>query len=78
MAHKSTLGQILVDPIGGSPSNERGATVLTPGVFPVGFPLGGQCPSGYLPAPSAIAPDGYTCMKAPGAYTVPLYMSGRR
>jgi hypothetical protein len=78
MKAKSTLGQILVSPIGGSPSDERGFTTLMPGQFPVGYPIGGQCPSGYLPAPSAIVPGGYTCVKAPGAYTVPLYMSGKR
>lgn len=65
-------------PTGGGPSNQGGFTSLVPGVFPVGVPLGGVCPPGYLSAPSAIVPGGYTCVRAPGAYTVPMYMSGRR
>ena len=66
MTQKSTLGQIAVSQGGfGSPF---------PGQFPVGAQVTGQCPSGYLPAPSAIVPGGFTCVRAPGAYT----MSGRR
>ena len=65
-------------PTGGGPSDQGGFTALTPGMFPVGAPLGGVCPPGYLAAPSAIVPGGYTCVRAPGAYTVPLYMGRRR
>ena len=78
MAKNSTLGQLIPAPIGAGPANQGGFTPLTPGVFPVGAPLGGICPSGYLPAPSRTVPGGYACMRAPGAYTTPLYMSGRR
>lgn len=93
MSYKSNLGQNGGGPSGGGPSgggpsggvatgagpsSQGGITSLTPGVFPVGAPLGGVCPSGYLPAPSALVPGGYTCIRAPGAYTLPLYMSGRR
>lgn len=49
-----------------------------PGQFPVGVPLGPVCPAGYLAAPSPIVPGGYTCVRAPGAYTVPLVMAGKR
>lgn len=65
-------------PSGAGPATQGGFTALTPGVFPVGAPLGGVCPSGYLPAPSSIVPGGYTCIRAPGSYTIPIYMSGKR
>jgi hypothetical protein len=65
-------------PSGAGPATQGGFTALTPGVFPVGAPLGGVCPSGYLPAPSTIVPGGYTCIRAPGSYTIPIYMSGKR
>ena len=65
-------------PAGAGPATQGGFTALTPGAFPVGAPLGGVCPSGYLPAPSSIVPGGYTCIRAPGSYTIPIYMSGKR
>lgn len=77
MIRKSTLGQQIVGPIG-FPAGQGAFTQPFSGMFPVGVPAGGICPSGYLPAPSAIVPGGYTCMRAPGSYTTPVYMSGRR
>jgi len=66
MTKKSTLGQIAV--------SQGGFGSFFPGQFPVGIPVGGgQCPSGFLPAPSAIVPGGFTCVRAPGSY-----MAGKR
>jgi hypothetical protein len=65
-------------PAGGGPANQGGFTGLVPGMFPVGVPVGGVCPPGYLSAPSATVPGGFTCVRAPGAYTIPIAMAGRR
>lgn len=70
MTKKSTLGQIA--------SNQGGFVQPFSGMFPVGVPQGGVCPSGFLSAPSRTVPGGYTCLRAPGSYTTPVYMSGRR
>lgn len=70
MTNKSTLGQISV--------SQGGFGSFFPGQSPVGAQFAAPCPSGYLPAPSAIVPGGYTCMRAPGAYNAPIYMAGRR
>lgn len=67
MKQKSTLGQAV-------PVSQGGFGSVFPGMFPVGVQGAGPCPSGYLAAPSAIVPGGFTCMRAPGAYT----MAGRR
>lgn len=66
MNKKSTLGQI--------PVSQGGFGSPFPGQFPVGAQVTGRCPSGYLPAPSAIVPGGFTCIRAPGA----VVMAGRR
>ncbi len=66
MANKSTLGQV--------PVSQGGFGSPFPGQFPVGAQATGRCPSGYLPAPSAIIPGTFTCMKAPGSYV----LAGRR
>jgi hypothetical protein len=71
MSYRSNLGQAV-------PVNQGGFTAPFPGQFPVGVQPTGVCPSGFLPAPSAIIPGGFTCIRAPGSYTTPVYMSGRR
>ncbi len=62
---------------GAGPMTQGGFTPLVPGQFPVGMPLGPVCPPGYLPAPSAIVPNGYTCIRAPGSYTLST-LAGKR
>lgn len=59
---KSTLGQVSV--------SQGGFGQPFPGQFPVGAQVTGRCPSGYLPAPSAIAPGVFTCVRAPGSYVM--------
>lgn len=66
MTKKSTLGQISV--------SQGGFGAVFPGQFPVGVQATGRCPSGYLPAPSAILPGTFTCVRAPGSYNI----AGRR
>jgi hypothetical protein len=62
MDKKSTLGQISV--------SQGGFGSVFPGQFPVGAQATGRCPSGYLPAPSAIVPNQFTCVRAPGSYVM--------
>lgn len=89
MSFRSNLGQnggpSSGAPSGGAPAapaapaNQGGISAPFSGAFPIGVPpYTGVCPSGWLPAPSAMVPGGYTCVRAPGSYTVPMYMSGRR
>lgn len=76
MGFKSNLG--LGSNGAHSGAGQGGFGVPFTGAFPIGVPMGPVCPSGYLPAPSAIIPGGVTCVRAPGSYVVPTYMSGRR
>lgn len=63
---KSTLGQISAAPVGFA---QGGFGAPFSGAFPVGVPpVTGVCPPGFLAAPSAIVPGGYTCLRAPGSF----------
>lgn len=71
MSFRSNLGQAV-------PVSQGGFGAFFPGAFPVGVTGAPPCPSGFLAAPSATIPGGYTCVRAPGSYSSPMYMSGKR